>query len=245
MNETLKEDMHYVISRLPKSVVEIMKKFNLYLSGGFIRSIISGEKPSDIDLFGKNEGIIIEAVDYLTKYKWSDSAHITKTDNAFTIISVGRLPVQFITRWLYDDPVKLINEFDFTITQAVIWFSHTESYSNNQNEQIDSYKPYSICSPFFYSDLAAKRLRYTSPDRKEDAGGSILRVVKFLRRGYNIAPEDLSKVICQLLKGVKDNVDLRDKYLCKILTGLMREVDPLRLVDGCEVNTEMTHNEIE
>ena len=43
-----------------------------------------------------------------------------------------------------------------------------------------------LCNIRFYPDLAARRLVYTSPLRNEDAGGSILRVLKFYQRGYRI-----------------------------------------------------------
>ena len=48
-------DLHFVVSRLPKDIRELMLKNDLFLGGGFIRATIAGEKPSDIDLFGPSE----------------------------------------------------------------------------------------------------------------------------------------------------------------------------------------------
>jgi len=153
-----------------------------------------------------------------------------KTENAFTLLNIGRLPVQFIKRWTYTDPNLLINEFDFTIAQAVV-------YCIYDTEDTERKKPIwkSICSDYFYCDLAAKRLRYTEPKRIEDVGGSLLRMLKFLRKGYRISPESLSKVFVRLLSGVRPDALRNDNpELYSILTGLLREVDPLTIVHGCE-----------
>ena len=99
-----------------------------------------------------------------------------------------RSPVQFIHRWTFDNAHALIASFDFTIAQSAIWFENGEWQS--------------ITTPSFYDDLQDKRLVYTFPDREEEPGGSLLRVLKFLRRGYDISPENLAKVIARLMNGV-------------------------------------------
>ena len=86
--------------------------------------------------------------------------------------------------------------------------------------------------PRFYEDLAAKRLRYTSPQRNEDAGGSMLRVLKFYQRGYRIPLNCLGAVVSRLVKGIDfDAVSggteaTREKQIAKVISGLLREVDP-------------------
>ena len=217
----LPEDLNYIVSAIPKMVRELMKSNQLYLGGGFIRSMITGEKASDIDLFIPNEptyllnSLISEFMD-----EHGDNYKI-KTKYAVTIVRRHLTPIQIITRWKYDDPVYLFNDFDFTIAQAVIWY-----YGNTWLSAVSNY---------FYADLAAKRLRYTKPTREEDAGGSILRVMKFLRRGYKISPEALSDVIVQFLKGVGGDRSMDRPDLSRIISGLMREVDPLRIDENNNV----------
>ena len=113
--------------------------------------------------------------------------------------------------------------------QAVIWFD-------------DSDKIWKSCvSDTFYSDLAAHRLVYTFPKREEAAGGSILRVRKFLQRGYNIQAWSLAGVISRLLIAVeKDSILAKEGELglAKVITGLLREVDPLVVIDGVEAIDE-------
>ena len=100
----------------------------------------------------------------------------------------------------------------------------------------------------FYPDLAAHRLVYTFPKREEAVGGSILRVRKFLQRGYNIQAWSLAGVISRLLIAVeKDSILAKngEQGLTKVITGLLREVDPLVVVDGVEAVDEHEIRELE
>ena len=83
----------------------------------------------------------------------------------------------------------------------------------------------------FYADLAAKRLIYRSPLRNEDAGGSLLRVLKFYQRGYRIPLNSLGAVIARLVNAVDEEkigafAGNHEQKLAKVLTALLHEVDP-------------------
>ena len=84
----------------------------------------------------------------------------------------------------------------------------------------------SLIDDRFYSDLAGKRLVYCSPKRNEDAGGSFLRVLKFYQRGYRIPLDSMGAVIARLVGGVRMDQVNGEEQLAKVLTGLLREVDP-------------------
>ena len=201
-----------------------MTEHRLFLAGGFIRSVISGEQPSDIDLFG---GIGDDDMSNLANeiVKGRTGALSSATENAITVVTVGRIPIQLITRWCFDDAAELAEHFDFTIAQSVIW-----------HESGDTPKWRGLCSPDFYADLAAKRLAYTSPP-DSDVGGSVLRMVKMLRRGYRISPESIGKLLAQLIIRVdaaKLNLGNIDG-VAAVIVGLLREVDPLSVVDGTDL----------
>jgi hypothetical protein len=138
---------------------------------------------------------------------------VYKTDNAYTV--KGRVPVQIIHRWIFQTPEAVSDSFDFTICCAVIFFTGTK---------FDSY-----CDDRFYIDLASKRLVYRSPIRNEDAGGSMLRVLKYYQKGYRIPLDSLGKVIARLVNKLdfdrNANLD-EEQEKAKIITGLLREVDP-------------------
>lgn len=225
------DDLYRVVSRIPKAVRKIMKDGTVFLGGGFIRDVICGDKPSDIDLFGPSKEVLQLASKSIKDTFKRSREH--KTDNAITLLAGGMLPIQFITRWLYSNPEAIINSFDFTIAQAVVYV----------DKPGDKPAWVSITSDSFYADLAAKRLRYTRPERDEDAGGSMLRVVKFLRRGYSISPEDLGGVITRLLNGIEMNSWLADSedIMAKesLVVGLLREVDPLYVLDGMEFRKDV------
>ena len=231
-----KNDVHFVVCRLPKDIRELMMKYPLFLGGGFIRATIAGEVPSDIDLFGPSVKELETWAFTLCESRGNGTRKIN-TGNAITLYNAPRLPVQFITRWVFPDAVGVAQSFDFTIAQAVIWY----------NLQSSTWLSY--CANEYYSDLAARRLVYTRPQRNEDAGGSMLRVRKFLGRGYNIQPQALADVIARLMAAVHTNrVDMtREQDISPILEGLLRQVDPLTVIDGMVMpdNDPLTAKEIE
>ena len=224
-------DLNFVLRRVPRDVRDLIKARGLFLAGGFIRATIAGEKASDIDLFGASaESLKLNAMQFAIALQ----GRMHETDNALTVITPGhRLPVQFITKWLYapDEQEKLLTEFDFTVAQSVIWWAKDGWHS--------------AISESFYRDLAAHRLVYTFPQRVEAAGGSLLRARKFLMRGYNIQAESLAGVIARLVSGVDQDAfdglvaELgKEKAMARVMCGLLREVDPLIVIDGVDIVDE-------
>jgi hypothetical protein len=226
MTELLQDDLYYVLSRLPRDLRKLLKENKLYLAGGCLRALIAREEVADYDIFGADAA---EMEKIATNFALSRKGRLHKTDNAITVLASPRNPVQFITRWTFPDAVYVAASFDYSIAQAAIWWD------------ADLSKWQSYCSDKFYPDIAAKRLRYLSPQRNEDAGGSMLRMAKFLRRGYTIAPESMGKVMARLLQGVRSDSNFWDgdeEWQAKVLTALLREVDPLTIIDGVEVGGE-------
>jgi len=219
--ELTRGDLRFVVARLPKDLVGLIKKHRLIVAGGFIRETIACGKVSDIDVFGTAENILDLAALELSQER---KGRLFKTKNATTVLSPPRLPVQFVKRWLFADPVTCIESFDFTVCQAAIWF--------------DGGKWFSVVSEGFYFDLAARRLVYTYPQRDEDAGGSMIRMKKFIQRGYSIQAESMAGVISRLVSRLKDVSLTDEKAVSKILVGLLREVDPLTVVDGVDLIDE-------
>jgi len=223
MQNLTNNDLHFVVSRLPKDVRSLMTKYNnLMVAGGFIRSIITREKVSDIDIFGESKDMLEKAAREIALNR---KGRIYETDNAVTVLSSPRHPLQFIHRWLYTNLVSLSDSFDYTVCQAVIAF--------RDNKWI------SVCSDMFYPDLAARRLNYTCPQRSEDVGGSMLRMRKFLSRGYTIQALSMAKVIARLVtsidwKMVESCAENNEHEATQIITNLLREVDPLTIIDGVD-----------
>jgi len=180
-----------------------------FLAGGFIRACVTREAPSDIDLFCATVDDARVCANALVQ---DSHRKIIETDNAFTVRGLS-IPVQFIHRWTFDRPEDAIASFDFSIAQAAVWHDgHWQS----------------LCADGFYPDLAAKRLIYLHPVRNEDAGGSMLRLLKFYRKGYTAPLDTIAGVIARLMSGVKRSLDeMGEAETAQILTGMLREVDPL------------------
>lgn len=232
MPRLTKNDVDHAVRRLPKKLADMLKANpnKVIIAGGYLRSRITGEKVNDIDLFAPTKA---EAYAFALKYTERTSRiddgtleggiallpqprEIYETDNAYTLIKTWPR-IQIIHRWTFEDPVAAIESFDFTIAKAALWF--------------DGARWDSVCHPDYYADLAAKRLVYTSPVRDEEAGGSMLRVLKFYQRGYRIPMESLAAVLARLVKAIdyskidtkRPNVEAQLGY---VLSGLLREVDP-------------------
>lgn len=200
----------------------IQYQTKLVLGGGFIRSAVQGEKPNDIDLFTQSP---TDAQQFSAELASEGKRKVRETGNALSVKLSGRHFVQYVHRWTYPEPFQLLESFDFTIACAAIWF------------QDDKWQ--SLIDDDFYADLAAKRLVYRSPLRNEDAGGSMLRCLKFYQRGFRIPLDSLGAVIARLVDGVdlkgvevlpefggSSIGDTTEKRWAKIVTGLLREVDP-------------------
>ncbi len=221
MIELTHQDLHFVLTRLPKDVQQLLRENRLFLGGGFIRETLTGGKPNDIDLFGPSAEVLSLAAQVLQAKR---NARLHTTPNAITVLAPPRMPVQFIKRWLYAEAHKVVESFDFTVCQAVIWFADERWHS--------------LVAETFYSDLAARRLTYTFPQREEAAGGSIMRVRKFLARGYNIQATSFAGVIARVASGVRGFDSLEERQRAKVIAGLLQEVDPLLVVDGVEIADE-------
>lgn len=207
-----RQDLIWALRRMPKSLQTVMKEAewsnSIFVGGGFLRSIISNDIVNDVDVFVKNA----KDAELLAYKLCSDKKDVIKTDNAYTI--KGKMVIQIIHRWVFEKPEDVSNSFDFTVCCAVIFFN---------GETFDSF-----CDERFYMDIAAKRIIYRKPICNEDAGGSMLRVLKYYQKGYCIPLDSLGAIIARLVSAVDfKKLDSKDEVaVAKIITGLLREVDP-------------------
>lgn len=216
MSELYDQDVNWCRRRMPKNLLAMMLDVGpqLVIAGGYIRSCISNEPVADIDVFCPNATTAQAFAKQI-----ADGRKIIQTENAITVLG-HKYPIQFITRWTYEKPEDVVPSFDFTIARAAFW----------RDKAADKWV--SLCDESFYRDLAAKRLTYCQPRRNEDAGGSMLRVLKFYQKGSRIPMDSLGAVIARLVNGVDiDKIEngkeeTTEDQWSKVVTGLLREVDP-------------------
>lgn len=210
MQQLNKYDLQWCVRRLPWGLRAAMKKNEIIVAGGYIRSCATNEKINDIDIFMPSPSLAEETAIFLAE---ENKTRLIKTDNAITV--KGFNPVlQFVTRWTYSDPLEVICSFDFSVCQSAFWWDH---YCE---------KWQSVCSDSFYQDLASKRLIYTAPERHEDAGGSLLRVLKYYQRGYRITLDSYAGTIARMVKEIDFDRATDEIGIKKVLKGLLVEVDP-------------------
>ena len=211
MRELDKKDLSWAVRLLPDEIVALMKRHGpeLILGGGYLRATIANEKVNDLDLFTSSATQAKLYADFLAAQV---GRKLYETPNAYSL----RLPrghfVQFIHRWTFPRPEALLESFDFTIACAAIW--------------VKSGKWTSLADDNFYSDLGSKRLVYRSPARNEDAGGSLLRVLKYYQRGYRIPLDSLGAVLARIHKGTTDGEYVNEKDIAAEYTRLLVTVDP-------------------
>ena len=209
-------DMRFCVRKLPKRLKMLLMKYGeqIVVAGGYIRAVIANELVSDIDIFAGDRKVSED-------YSWElaqSKLNLYFTDNAITVTSL-RIPIQFIYRWVYDNPVDMLKSFDFSICQAAIWYDKKSGKWSSQ------------CGDRFYQDLAAKRLIYLSPTRNKDAGGSLLRILKYYQRGYRIPLDSFGAVLARLFGSIKWDSAMAELDIAKLITGLLIEVDPAGFID--------------
>ncbi len=216
-------DLSWVVERLPQAAYDLLKTSpsRAFLAGGFIRSVIAHERINDLDLFTTNVYEAQELAEHYLK-TGKGGTHISRSEYAFNVHGT-RPHFQVIHKWGYSDPEVLIQSFDFTIAQAVVWHDGTEFRS--------------LCADTYYEDLAAKRLVYTSRVRDDDQpGGSLLRSYKFAARGYRMPLDSLAALLARMgAKAAADTEqlspdcllrDMREEDWLVSLNEQLVEVDP-------------------
>jgi hypothetical protein len=169
-----------VVAAMPSALRNALMYTNACVAGGYVRDIISGKDPKDIDVFVQDEIVAKEVQDRL---EWDlESARTKENKNSVTVDSYDPLvtmpPIQIINRWYVWPPEELVKTFDWGICQAAVYYDGREWQG--------------VCTQAFVDDLANETATYMAPDRDEDAGASVLRMVKLARKGYFVDEESIA-----------------------------------------------------
>lgn len=248
MNSLTYHDLQFALLRTPKQLLEIMKSpewaGKIFVGGGFLRSIVAGDEVNDIDVFVTNADDADTLARRLVAEKeqlYADVAvqpFLWRTDNAITV-KCFKPYVQIIHRWTFKTGFEAADSFDFTCCAAMFWWGTKAIPTDEFGVSSSGWQSY--CDSRFYCDVAGKRLIYRNPIRNEDAGGSMLCVLKYYQKGYRIPLDSLADVITRLVQGVDFTklmpsidgessaqlaADNAPREFSRIICGLLREVDP-------------------
>lgn len=201
------EQVAKVAGELPGAVRGLIAQSpgELYLAGGFIASVLTGETPRDVDLFCAQS-----ARSRILKRMHDDGwalQSITKKSHTFVVDGQGReesVDVQLITSRDFREPEDVL-KFDFVHCEAAIWMGGD-----------DGTDPESYCTGAVYRDaIATKEL---IPDNLSNPIHTADRMRKFLERGWTITPGNLSFILAAVAKEVNaKGLDGGDLY--NLLTG--------------------------
>ncbi len=177
------DDLKRVIYSLPEEILDLMRRHprEAVVAGGFIRATVAGEPVHDIDVFfAEEKGIRSWCDDVGLKYE-------VKDQHLYAAPKEDRPEIQLIWRYPFTEPVGVPEAFDYTIVKAAVWFEEGESKKKES-------KFVGACHQRFYQDLARKMLVWDC-DRDHERATSIPRLMKYIKYGYSIGPEDLAEVI--------------------------------------------------
>lgn len=176
-------DIKQVIYSLPEAIVILMRKYAgiSVLAGGYIRATVANEEVNDIDIFVPTNEIGERfASELYNKTYYMDANHIQ--------VYVDGIEVQIIWRYPYKKVNEILEQFDYTVAKAAIWFDE------GIDKEVPDFK--GICHQRFYKDLARKLLVYDC-NREVERVQSIPRLLKYTKYGYSIEPSSLSAVIAK------------------------------------------------
>lgn len=209
-----------------KEVMQIESyRSRVFIAGGVIRSAYESTPVSDIDIFTADDCTHLQMKHELCLRKpVKKKRGIYTTDHALTLQQYAPA-VQLITRWHFRDPIAVLNAFDFTCCSAVMWVRPNGNWTG-------------VADINFEDDIGNRLLRWTNP-KDAEIGGTLLRVLKYSRKGYNIIPEEFAKILAAYNQKVVSDCHGGYGYLTdpKEMAGPMREVDPLpptqpEVIDG-------------
>jgi hypothetical protein len=177
--ELREKDIERVVAALPDYVVQVMKNDELYLAGGFVRDIIRGAAPHDIDLFGPYD--LMANAERRLQDLMPEGTQIHRTPWAVTFVPPTGLKVQIVTGFPVTHPVDLLDRFNFTVNQATVYWDF--DYWSSE------------CAWDFYPDLAAKRLVYVNGQTPSGAAKTIEKTLVFVSEGWQIDLENMMTVV--------------------------------------------------
>lgn len=192
VEEQLRRAKKEFVSMLPESIREEFNEKS-YIGGGAIYSIYNNKEPKDYDFFLIDEYLakklhMIFSLNSNLKYKSGvkigsfKNLHMVITDNA---ISIGQF--QIITRWV-GTPKEVIGQFDFLHNHFYMYRDKIETLTE-------------------WNYLDDNELRFNT-NRVRDVANCIMRMNKFLNRGFIISNREIASMLLKLNEVGFSEVDL-------------------------------------
>jgi hypothetical protein len=197
-NQLAPKDFAEVLNALPPDI-KIQLQLNpnkAFLAGGFIRDIVAGDEPNDIDIFVKGEAFAAQLC-----AEYAQDRKTFKTGLAWNVeAKEGEYAVQYIYALPpWGDAWDILSKFDFRMSQAALWFDdRVYDGSYDENSEGDTYRKdwNHCCIDGFYQDVEKRELKL-SPRMSLLQGNlrSLVRALKFAARGWTLDKENLVAIL--------------------------------------------------
>ncbi|RLF68198.1 MAG: hypothetical protein DRN26_00030 [Thermoplasmata archaeon] len=181
---------------------ELVDIENAIIAGGFVRAFYAGETPKDMDLYFRSSTDAEDATDILEQAGWEK---VFASTTAATYKKDDKL-VQVVT-YLAGEPEEIIEKFDFTVCAACLTLNFDDQTETTQ-EIADALTEMRVTGKVlhhkaFFEHLAGRVLVFIG---SELPLSSLKRMVKYIKRGYNICDEN----IIAISQAISHTVDFED-----------------------------------
>lgn len=176
------------VAKLPEYINDRMREWgpHLILAGGFIRDTLLGVTPKDVDLFTQENLAATLSSNYSGREQSRGAYNVPEVAGNSRFAPTTSF-YQFIYRFQFSGPEDLLDQFDYSITRAAIWYDHQDKAWQG------------TCWDTWYRDIASKRLVFLDRRMEPEA---ILRLLKFTARGYSIDTASLGRVLTSMVGSV-------------------------------------------
>lgn len=190
MAELKPQHFQAVLDALPAGV-KVQMQLNqgrTYLAGGFIREIVIGNKPRDIDIFVPNEAEAKRlSAEYADEYP-DKKFKPWKSEFAYNFTAKGEFPIQWIFAVRYDPAITweqhqyaVIDSFDFSMSKVAVWFESDDWHT--------------FCNENFYEHVENRQLVFEPSYLDQGNLRALKRALKFAARGWTIDDENLATIL--------------------------------------------------
>ena len=164
---------------MPDSFYFGLMAFHPIIAGGAVRSVFTDKKIADYDFYFNSINqfaSITKFIEYMVESEKDECTRIISTINSDTYNIYGNT-IQLVKKYIDLTIIGKLNKFDFTVCQGAFDCSTKEfTYSKN-----------------FIIHNAKNRLVYTQ--NTDYPLSTVIRVLKYLNKGYNISNTEYLKIL--------------------------------------------------
>jgi hypothetical protein len=190
MNHIFEKNKLYDI--LGSHLVNTLKEHEVFVAGGTITSLFSGNPINDIDLYFRSEASLAELVEKI--YEDSGDWVHALTKKAL-LVKVDDKEVQLIHFKYFENAEQIFDSFDFTICMGVYDFKTEEFILHND----------------FLKHNAQRQLRFNKNTAFPIV--SLLRVQKYKDKGYYISKPEFLRIALRCMDLEIDSIEKLKEHL--------------------------------